>query len=118
MKNPLETILQQTGLNNSYFAPTSRYYGLETKILESKSHQKHVFVKRRFISQPEAFELLQEHTVSQDDRLDNIAHQYLGDAEQFWRICDANAVLYPNRLTEAIGNIIKITMPEGMSGSK
>ena len=118
MSNPLETILQQTGLNNSYFAPNSRYYGLETKILESKNHKKHVFVKRRFIAQPEAFELLQEHRVSQDDRLDNITHQYLGDAEQFWRICDANAVMHPNKLTEEIGNIIKITMPEGMSGSK
>jgi nucleoid-associated protein YgaU len=118
MNNPLETILQQTGLNNSYFAPTSRYYGLETKIIEYKNYKKHVFVKRRFIAQPEAFELVQEHTVKQGDRLDDISHQYLGDAEQFWRICDANAVLYPNLLTEEIGNIIKITMPEGMSGSK
>lgn len=118
MNNPLETILQQTGLNHSYFAPTSRYYGLETKILESKDHKKQVFVKRRFIAQPEAFDLLQEHRVSQDERLDNIAHNYLGDPEQFWRICDANAVMHPNSLTEEIGNIIKITMPEGISGTK
>lgn len=117
MNNPLETILQQTGLNNSYFSPTSRYYGIETKTFKSEDHLKRAYVKRRFIAQPESFELLQEHSVEQGDRLDNIAHQYLGDPELFWKICDSNAVLYPNRLTEEIGNIIKITLPEGMSNS-
>lgn len=116
--NPVEKILQQTGVHNSHFEPTSRYFGLKTKIFESKNHNKKAYVTRRFISAPESFQLLQEHTVSQGERLDNISHQYLGDPEQFWRICDSNAAMYPNRLTEEIGNIIKITMPEGMTGSK
>ena len=84
MTSPLERILQQTGVRNSYFSPTSRYFGLEVKILETKEHKTKVFVKRRFIAQPEQFYVLQEHSVNQGERLDNIAHEYLGDPEQFW----------------------------------
>jgi len=118
MNNPVEQLLQNTGLNNSYFAPTSRYFGLETKIMETADFRKVSYVSRRFISQPENYELLQQHRVVQHDRLDNIAQQYYSDPEQFWRICDANAVMHPNELTEKLGEYIKITMPEGISGSK
>ncbi|HSI69370.1 MAG TPA: hypothetical protein VK941_03995 [Gillisia sp.] len=75
-------------------------------------------MKRRFIAQPENFELLQEHRVIQNDRMDNIAHRYYGDAEQFWRICDANAAMHPNELTAQIGTYIKISLPEGITGAK
>ena len=54
---------------------------------------------------------LVEHTVTQGDRLDNLATRYVGDPEQFWRICDANDVLRPEELTEEIGRIIKIGLP-------
>jgi hypothetical protein len=57
---------------------------------------------------------LQEHRVQQADRLDNIAARYLGDPEQFWRLCDANGVLRPEALIETIGNRIRITLPEGI----
>jgi len=46
---------------------------------------------------------LQNHTVAQGDRLDLIAFQQFGDAEQFWRICDANEALRPDDLTQQIG---------------
>lgn len=118
MKNPVEQLLQHTGLNNSYFSPGSRYFGVETKSMDLKDFRKVSYVGRRFISQPEAFDLLQEHRIVQNDRMDNIAHQYYGDSEQFWRICDANAAMHPNELTQELGQYIKITMPEGMSGSK
>lgn len=118
MNNPVEQLLQNTGLNSSYFSPTSRYYGLETKIIETTNFQKVSYLSRRFISQPDKYELLQEHRVIQQDRLDNIAHKYYGDPEQFWRICDANAVMHPLDLTEELGEYIRITMPEGISGSK
>ena len=116
MTDPLELILQQTGVKNSYFSPTSRYFGLEVKILESRDGEKKAYIKRRFIAQPELFQLLQEHSVNQGERLDNIAHEYLGDAEQFWRICDANTVMHPNELINKMGNKIKITMPAGITG--
>jgi hypothetical protein len=54
---------------------------------------------------------LAEHTVTQGDRLDNLAARYVGDPEQFWRICDANDVLRPEDLTEEAGRAIRIGLP-------
>ena len=50
-------------------------------------------------------------------RLDNLAAEYLGDPEQFWRICDANGVLRPDELTDTIGRRIRITLPDGIPGA-
>jgi hypothetical protein len=84
--------------------------------METSDGKSIVYVRRRFISPPERFALLQEHAINQGERLDNIAAQYLGDPEQFWRICDANAAIRPQELTETIGRQIRITLPEGISG--
>jgi hypothetical protein len=51
---------------------------------------------------------LQNHTVAQGDRLDLIAFQQYGDAEQFWRICDGNEALRPDDLTQQVGTRIRI----------
>ena len=48
----------------------------------------------------------------QGDRLDNITAKYLGDPEQFWRLCDANAAVRPDELTETIGAKVRITLPQ------
>jgi hypothetical protein len=108
-------ILQQAGLKTSYFSPTSRYYGIDTLTLE-RPQRPILYVRRRLITQPERFQLLHEHTVTEKERPDNLAAQQLGDPEQFWRICDANGVMYPNELTETIGRRIRITLPEGIYG--
>jgi hypothetical protein len=57
---------------------------------------------------------LTEHTVNEGERLDNITALYLGDPEQFWRVCDANGVIRPEELTETVGRKIRITLPEGI----
>lgn len=115
MKNPLEHLMQQTGMGNSYFAQNSRYFGLEIRKTKDASGREVNYVGRRIIAQPEDFQLLEEHTVVQHDRLDNLAHKYLGDAEQFWRICDANAAMNPLELTATIGDRVRITLPQGIS---
>jgi hypothetical protein len=51
---------------------------------------------------------IQSHIVAQGDRLDLIAFQQYGDAEQFWRICDGNQALRPDDLTQEIGARIRI----------
>ena len=61
--------------------------------------------------------MLQEHVVGQGDRLDNITARYLGDPEQFWRVCDANRAMRPEELTEEIGRRLRITLPEGIPGA-
>jgi nucleoid-associated protein YgaU len=111
MNNP--GIFQNNAATNS-FPPTSRYYGIEIATFKSADGRTVAYVRRRFVPQPDRFALLLEHTVVKGDRLDNLAAQYLGDPEQFWRIADANRALQPEELTAAAGSKVRITLPEGI----
>lgn len=96
------------------FSITSRYYSLSTSTLEKADGEKIVFVRRRFVPDPDRFAVLTEHVVTDRERLDNITALYLGDPEQFWRLCDANGALHPDELTETLGRRLRITLPEGI----
>jgi hypothetical protein len=100
-----------------YFPPTSRYAQIETTTLETGEDHIVRYLRRRFIPLPERYTLMQEHPVTQGDRLDNITARYLGDPEQFWRLCDANGALHPDELTATIGRRLRITLPEGIPGT-
>jgi hypothetical protein len=103
----------------SNFTPTSRYAGLPTATFGATAGaQPIVYVTRRFLPPSSRFALLQEHTVVTGDRLDNLTNTYLGDPEQFWRICDANDAMVPDDLTATIGRTLRITLPEGIPGPK
>jgi nucleoid-associated protein YgaU len=117
MTDPLEAILAPGELRASLFPTTSRYYGLEIARLETPSGRSIAYVRRRFAPPPEKLALLLEHTVVAGDRLDNIAGRYLGDPEQFWRICDANRALRAEESTETVGRRLRITLPDGLPGS-
>lgn len=98
------------------FPPTSRYFNIETATVETPARRTVIYLRRRFVPPSERFSLLQEHVVVQGDRLDNITARYLGDPEQFWRVCDANGAMRPDELTEEIGRRLRITLPEGIPG--
>lgn len=100
----------------SNFPPTSRYALTPTTSLVRADGTMVTYLKRRFVPAPENLALLQWHQVVQNERLDNIAAKYLGDPEQFWRLCDANRALRPDELTETIGKKLRITLPEGIPG--
>lgn len=95
------------------FTATSRYANLETAIYEDPSGRMVVYVRRRFVPMF-AGSVLFEHPVVEQDRLDTITARYLGDPEQFWRICDANAALLPGDLTAEPGR--RLTIPASMGG--
>ena len=95
----------------------SRYHALDTTTRNLPDGREQVYLKRRWVPQPERFVLLQTHPVVAGDRLDNLAARYLGDPEQFWRICDANRALDPEALTERAGRVLRITLPEGITGA-
>jgi hypothetical protein len=103
-------------MSTNSFSPTSRYYGFETLQTKLPNGLTVVYLKRRFLPQPENFSLLQEHIVTEDERLDNITATYLGDPEQFWRVADANRAMRPEELTETVGRRLRITLPEGIPG--
>jgi hypothetical protein len=98
------------------FSATSRYSSIETVIFETPAGEQIVYLRRRFVPPPDRFALLQEHVVVQGERLDNTTARYLGDPEQFWRVCDANAAMLPDELTETPGRRLRITLPEGIPG--
>lgn len=114
--DPVQAILAQTSLKATLFASASRYYGIDTTSIVENGVPV-AYIKRRFLPQASRFQLIQEHTVKDGERLDNIAAQYLGDATLFWRLCDANNAMRPCELTETAGAEIKITMPENIMGS-
>lgn len=106
------------------FSPTSRYAGTPTTTMITAEGTTIIYLLRRFVPSPERFALLQVHLVTQGERLDNITAQYLGDPEQFWRICDANRAsleqdpnqaLRPEAL-ETPATLLRITLPEGVPG--
>jgi hypothetical protein len=99
------------------FPPTSRYFEIETTKWKTPAGKSIVYIRRRFLPSADRFELLLEHSVVQGDRIDNVTAQYLGDPEQFWRLCDANNVMQPDELTATGGGKIRITLPEGIPGA-
>jgi hypothetical protein len=116
MIDPLQAV-QQLGIPaTDPFPAASRYNGLGEAQLVTTSGKVIVYVLRRFAPQPESLALLQLHTVTQGDRLDNVTATYLGDPEQFWRLCDANRALRPAELTATVGRRLRITLPQGLTG--
>ena len=114
----LQAMLQAGGADAAEFPPSSRYHGIGTAKLTTTDGRAVVFLKRRLLPAPEEFALIQEHSIVQGDRLDNLTAKYLGDPEQFWRLCDANGAIVPDELTETIGGTVRITLPQGIPGAK
>jgi len=117
MTDPLQVLLQGPA-KPSLFPPTSRYAGIDTGTLTAVDGRTIVYLRRRFVPPPECFALLQEYTVVQGDRLDNLAAKFIGDPERFWQICDANAAMRPEELTDIVGRTLRITLPEGIPGQQ
>lgn len=113
----LNAMLRPLPISANLFPPNSRYFGLQTTTLEGPDGRPITYLLRRFVPLPERFTLVGLHTVTQGERLDNLAAQYLGDPEQFWRMCDANRALRPEDLTDTPVETIRITLPEGFQGN-
>lgn len=116
MSDPLKAFMQANALTSPAFAPDSRYHGLDTAHWTGADGESVTYVRRRFIPPPEHFATLQHHTVAVGDRVDNLAARYLGDAEQYWRLCDGNGAMRPDELTATLGRRIRITLPAGIPG--
>lgn len=116
MTDPLQAMLKAGG-TSSLFPANSRYAVTETATLVTVEGRTIAHLRRRFVPAPDRFALLQEHTVVRGDRLDNLAARYLGDPEMFWLLCDANAAMRPEDLTEDVGGTLRITLPEGVPGA-
>jgi hypothetical protein len=116
MTPSIQAITGTAPLSATAFPATSRYNGLRILTLITADGRAIPYVERRILPATDSFATLQLYTVTQGERLDNITARFLGDPEQFWRICDANGVMRPEDLTDRIGRILRITLPQGIPG--
>ncbi|HMJ05176.1 MAG TPA: hypothetical protein VK474_02870 [Chthoniobacterales bacterium] len=117
MSDQLQALLQQTGVATPAFPANSRYHKTPLARRTMPDGTEVAYLKRRFVPPPENFALLQEHAVTEGERVDHLAARCLGDPEQFWRLCDANGVIQPNELVEPVGRSVRITLPENIPGA-
>ena len=94
------------------FDPDSRYYSLENAELETADGEKVVYKRRRILPQGSEMRELTRATVTEGDRLDLITARTLGQAEQFWRVADANDAMNPSELTAETGRTLRVPVPE------
>ncbi len=97
------------------FPVTNRYYGIDTATFVTADGRTVAYLRRRFVPDRSNAVALAEHVVAQGDRLDNVTALYLGDPEQFWRLCDANNAMQPEELTadSQIGRTLRVPLPQG-----
>ncbi|MBP2302799.1 hypothetical protein [Azospirillum picis] len=115
--DPIEAFLQSSALTPPAFAPTSRYYGLPTVRSTLPDGRTVVFVTRRFLPPVANFSVIETVTAVAEERLDNLAARHLGEAEQWWRIADANGAMLPEAVVAEPGATVYITLPEGVPGA-
>ena len=99
-----------------WLPPSSRYYGLETRVYVTSDGVEVPYFPRRLLPDPARLAAIAEHLVMQGERPDTVAAQTLGDPELFWRLCDGNRVLQPEELTAKPGRRLRITLPENVPG--
>jgi len=90
----------------------SRYEYLPEAELVDATGRAIRYKRMRFVPQPQSPPRL--FTKAQlGERPDLIAFRTIGDAEQFWRLCDLNLVRRPVDLTAVPGAPVAIPSPEG-----
>jgi len=113
----LSAMLAPLPFDDTLFPSTSRYHGLGTAVLDPDGDRPVVYVRRRLVPHLERLATTGFHVVADRERPDLIAALRLGDPEQFWRLCDANRVVFADQLAEEIGRRIRVAAPEGTPGT-
>lgn len=113
--DPIQKAIELGAPTTGALPSTSRYYRIGTNTLVLPGREPITYFYRRMLPDAANFALLKQYVVVQGDRLDNVTASFLGDPEQFWRLCDANRVMVPEEL-ETVGRTIDITLPEGIPG--
>jgi hypothetical protein len=91
------------------FEVTSRYINCGDAKIITDGNETIRYKKRRFIPiEKESQIILLEVDNVSGNRIDLISSKYLGDSEQFWKLCDMNRVMHPLDLTDDTVMTIKI----------
>jgi nucleoid-associated protein YgaU len=95
--------------------PSSRYYGAAVESFSLANGTPVMYLARRIIPQAANYSSTQTYVISDGDRLDNLAAQFLGDPILYWMICDANVTTDPDELTAQAGRQIAIPIPASLA---
>ena len=93
------------------FAPNSRYARQPLLALAQPGGTSVPYLARRIIPAAERFTPFDSHKVQGDERVDAVAAAAYGDALQYWRICDANAVADPADTCRETGRRLVLPLP-------
>ena len=88
---------------------TSRYVNAPQGALDV-GDRKVPYIKMRPVPEPAASQIV--HVVGAGERPDHLAYRYYRDPERFWRLCDANRIMWPNDLVREAGRAIFVPPPE------
>lgn len=72
--------------------------------------------RRRFLPQGDSIPTVAQMVVQAGERLDRLAYRSFGDAEQAWRIADANNAMRPQALLSEPGRRLAIPLPQADTG--
>lgn len=107
-----------TGNRAEHQTPNSRYRDTPTAELTRADGAVTVYLRRRFLPQPEELATLGTVTVQDGHRVDTLAADVFGDPTLFWRLCDANLVSRPADLVAVPGRVLRVASPEGIPGGQ
>ena len=93
------------------FDEKSRYANLATKGFTLPNGRVVAYVKRRIVPPAESYVAAGGVTVTDSERLDNLAHRHLGTPAGFYQIADANEAVQPIELTARSGRRLTIPLP-------
>lgn len=105
-----------TGDRAEHQAPNSRYRDTPTAELTRPDGTTTVYLRRRFLPQPERLATLGTVTVRDGHRIDTLAAEVFGDPTLFWRLADANLISRPADLVTEPGRVLRVASPEGIPG--
>lgn len=110
MSNPLEALFGAGLLPKTDFPAESRYHGIGVRVITGADGAPVAYLARRWVPAPDRFATLSMTRTLEGDRLDRISTRLIGDPEQYWQLCDANGVLWPEDL-EAPETPVRHTLP-------
>lgn len=113
--DPVQLLIEAGAIASSPFAPNSRYRGVAQGLYIRDATDPGVrYVLRRFIPRRRDIVVVAEHIVVSGERPDVLAAQTLGDAELYWRLADANAVVDPDEMVGTVGSRVLVPVPPGL----
>ena len=119
--DPLQALLGAGVVPSVSFPRTSRYAGVGISTYSrapgpGEDPVPVAFLRRRLVPRPDRFSLLYGYTCVERDRRDLVAALHLADPELWWQLADANGIIDPATMTEPVGRVLRVTLPEGVPG--